>query len=280
MKYFKCQTRELAALCSSRGLEMSSIHRNDRRGYLNALKNADAHPAPFRFLDLPPEIRNMVYRNLLIFKNRFACHPQILATSKQVNKEAKTILYGDNTVDIKLWEDGWYIHGSLFTGDWPEYLRNVRLLRIAYGTQLLEHAFAHGHERMHKNLRRVFMYRLCEFLMKGHKLRSIWMNFSRGYPRKFDTLFDWYALRMLGPLKECVLEGVKGTYSQPFKRIWGYSSYLRLLVLRGVLQEAMDPVHRGLLQSGEIQLHAPEPLGECGSFSIQNHHVGDQSHQS
>ena len=67
---------------------------------------------PFPFLELPPELRNMVYRQLLhiplrqedrmrasdswISRDDISCHPKILAASKQIQAEAKGILYGEN----------------------------------------------------------------------------------------------------------------------------------------------------------------------------------------
>lgn len=46
-----------------------------------------------RFEKLIPEIRNLVYEELLCFKEgKFSCFPEILCTNKQVHEEALGIL--------------------------------------------------------------------------------------------------------------------------------------------------------------------------------------------
>lgn len=93
--------------------------------FSNLLSKLKAHatvrrPArPFRFLDLPAELRNWVYEELLVSKSgclsmqrlgdvehfegvKFethysGCHPAILVACKQIHREAKDILYQENT---------------------------------------------------------------------------------------------------------------------------------------------------------------------------------------
>lgn len=60
---------------------------------------------PFPFLDLHPELRNTVYRELLVtdYPASFGplkCHPEILAACHQINHEATGILYGLNKVHL------------------------------------------------------------------------------------------------------------------------------------------------------------------------------------
>ncbi|CAK3942451.1 Hypothetical predicted protein [Lecanosticta acicola] len=83
---------------------------------------------PFRFLDLPAELRNGVYRELLVTRSGYlsthrlgdtsyiqaeqggtkfdlhspGCHPAILETCKQVYKEAKSVLYVENVIVARL----------------------------------------------------------------------------------------------------------------------------------------------------------------------------------
>ncbi|KAK1063081.1 hypothetical protein LTR74_009772 [Friedmanniomyces endolithicus] len=60
----------------------------------------------FRFLDLPPELRNLIYGHLLRLRDsrwradRFVCSTAILSTCQQVHAEATGILYVENTFDI------------------------------------------------------------------------------------------------------------------------------------------------------------------------------------
>ena len=72
--------------------------------YILALDRAD-NTKSFRFLDLIPELRNLVYRELLVFEVCENCpifhsfgHPAILRTSKLIYKEARDILYAENTI--------------------------------------------------------------------------------------------------------------------------------------------------------------------------------------
>ena len=60
---------------------------------------------PFPFLDLLPELRNIVYRELLVADCPASfvpskCHPEILATCHQINHEATGILYSLNKVHL------------------------------------------------------------------------------------------------------------------------------------------------------------------------------------
>jgi hypothetical protein len=72
--------------------------------YILALDRVDKIKS-FRFLDLIPEMRNLIYRELLVFGVCETCpmihefgHPAILQTSKHVYKEAREILYAENTI--------------------------------------------------------------------------------------------------------------------------------------------------------------------------------------
>lgn len=70
--------------------------------YIHALEVLDARNS-FRFLDLLPELRNMVYSELLTIKEEDGkgCWPQILATCKQVHQEAEGIFHADTQVEVE-----------------------------------------------------------------------------------------------------------------------------------------------------------------------------------
>lgn len=61
----------------------------------------------FRFLDLFPEIRNLNHRELLTWPKearmrKRRCWPQILATCRQIKKEAGRILYEENPAPVEV----------------------------------------------------------------------------------------------------------------------------------------------------------------------------------
>ncbi|KAF7190818.1 hypothetical protein HII31_07977 [Pseudocercospora fuligena] len=70
---------------------------------------AEDQRGPFRFFDLPPEMRNIVYSYLLTLGSgdltpgkSNICHPEILASCKQAHYEAESILYGENRAEVTL----------------------------------------------------------------------------------------------------------------------------------------------------------------------------------
>ena len=74
--------------------------------YIKVLEHANKNPPPFRFLDLAPEMRNLIYELVLVVPDECVCGtihedkctPQILLSCRQVYDEAKEILYAENTV--------------------------------------------------------------------------------------------------------------------------------------------------------------------------------------
>lgn len=117
-----------------------------KEDYVQALKQDDARKAcwTFRFMSLQPEMRNIIYNELLILRNSFTCHPQILRTCRTIRDEATKILYCENLIEIKIFDDGVYVHGdkrvdwynhddSKKTGwliRWPDFLRRAQFVRM------------------------------------------------------------------------------------------------------------------------------------------------------
>ena len=113
------------------------------------LQQADKN-ANFRFIDLIPEMRNAIYRELLTLRvdgSEISCFPAILQTSKAINSEASGILHEDNAIrlDISIkphpntlnlretlrvngCEEESAPWGSIFEplDGWPEYLKRYR----------------------------------------------------------------------------------------------------------------------------------------------------------
>lgn len=215
MKYGRCTDNELQTFCNARGVAFKVVpesasdrqKRTNRKDTIQALKDADADPGPFRFLDLAPELRTAVYEDLLVFDNSFTCWPQILAASKAVNEEASNILYGDNLIEVKFWDDGTHVHGKRIVGRWPSFLRRAQFLRVSYGSQ----ATVHHALGWRSSWCEVALGGLCQSLLKKHSLRSMTVSFVLSSGRAtINAPFDVYALRMLGLLKHCVVEGVDG----------------------------------------------------------------------
>lgn len=168
--YFKCTIGELRKFLEDRKLCPKFRSRDEAA---LRLQNAD-RVATFRFLDLPPELRNHIYQLLLTLRSvphligpmKLGAQPkcllpEILATSKQVHKEARGLLYGENefvvtfAADIAVHQpgqyqlkcevcglrprewDGMYLMGtaepiSLLgrSVDWPDYLHRVEKLTV------------------------------------------------------------------------------------------------------------------------------------------------------
>ncbi|PPJ59923.1 hypothetical protein CBER1_11382 [Cercospora berteroae] len=94
---------------SQADLQLFVKARNGRRMRKNASKKSLAkelgaldEAAIFRFLDLPPEMRSLVYEQILTH-NRFAgrrAYPAVLRTSKSVYEESKSIFEADKVISI------------------------------------------------------------------------------------------------------------------------------------------------------------------------------------
>ena len=134
--YDKCTAAELVKFAENRGL---------LRPLATVLRNADKN-ATFRFMDLFPELRNAVYRELLTLHSeggKWFCYPEILVASRQINQEATSLLYLENTVRLDILRDPGFlvINGEEIEGPWsgcirvpytgwPSYLQRCRLFEV------------------------------------------------------------------------------------------------------------------------------------------------------
>lgn len=129
LRYERCSIEELRLFVRNRGLD-SLPFRSGIKEHARLLRNADRNMT-FRFLDLPAELKIVVYRELLTLGpckpgireyHRFVpdgtmraieddipcsaalekehCWPSILATSSSVNEEGTKILYEVNSVPL------------------------------------------------------------------------------------------------------------------------------------------------------------------------------------
>lgn len=96
VNYQACGVSELQAFISARtGKDPATDEA--KQYYVQTLRILDEQ-ARFRFFDLAPELRNLIYRKLLGWDDdnpggKSLCYPQILATCKQAHSEAKDLVY-------------------------------------------------------------------------------------------------------------------------------------------------------------------------------------------
>ena len=105
LDYDTCGGQELRVFLKARtGRTTKKL--KQKQYYMYWLLQADKD-AIFRFLDLSPELRNLVYGELLHLRSKPGhtkryCFPRILAASKQVHEEAHGILYGNNIFEVHI----------------------------------------------------------------------------------------------------------------------------------------------------------------------------------
>ncbi|KAI7098151.1 hypothetical protein KC343_g20474, partial [Hortaea werneckii] len=107
INYRGLKVTELRRLIRAKGGKCRSSERKST--CLILLRRLDEN-ATFEFMDLPPEMRNLVYRELLSWSDKprvYECFPRILQTSKQIRAEAESILYGDRLYHIHLRFSSW-----------------------------------------------------------------------------------------------------------------------------------------------------------------------------
>lgn len=105
LAYSECTDTELQTFIQARGLHIAWT---TRRNVISSLRAAD-HNATFRFLDLPPELRNVLYIDTLTLHKKdgktlkkYCQGAAILSTCKQIYNEAKDVLYADSEITITL----------------------------------------------------------------------------------------------------------------------------------------------------------------------------------
>lgn len=250
--YRRCNKSELAKFTRDRGIRVQSSGRRPnkplKRDLTAALQDADANRT-FRFLDLPPELRNMVYRELLAMDPAPAgqlaspkCHPQILCASKEVNGEASGILYGNNVIEVTIHPTGVYAHGIRCgtylpapptnaqqrrepKGEdlkWPNFLHRAQLIRVTSSGML--DGQANRLKLPNCGTLHNILFSLCDFLHFSTSLRSVdldiaWLSQQYLSLGHIDTLMKHlptavYPLRMLDDRVAVQIEGVEATNLQ------------------------------------------------------------------
>ncbi|KAK0836102.1 hypothetical protein LTR73_000603 [Friedmanniomyces endolithicus] len=202
IRYSRCSTDELKTFAIARNIQVSPPHafrhrRPSRADHINALKQADKD-FRFRFLDLAPELRNRIYRELLLFHDSYSCRPRILATCKTIHSEAGAILYRDNLIEIKLrrgatdgyWDSMVIAHGkdcgrlSMFGSaddltayQWPDFLLRAQWIRVSttFESMLSNAKDVRQQPVANRDKQDInyALYSLCSFLQDKHCLVAI-----------------------------------------------------------------------------------------------------------
>lgn len=101
--YQRCSSKGLKRLIEQRGLKVPYPSILTLKYFYTPILKAADRTRRFRFTDLPPEIRNQICNHLLSASVRRAygryypgCYPEILATNREINKDATGILYADS----------------------------------------------------------------------------------------------------------------------------------------------------------------------------------------
>lgn len=220
LNYHSCTAAELQSFIKAR-TGHDAKPKQARFSYISILRQLD-RDATFRFMDLPPEMRNLVYRELLSLnrgKGENSCFPKIFVASKQIHGEANGILYGDYVLEIKLKSGaGSYdvvVDTKAFKAwgaatlrgafdQWPSYLRKMHRIRITaiwlplapiYGTGPPIPASA-----AHQNMRRanLLFYTLASHLAVSRCLTSLDINIKAERVAHFADS----ALAILAPLEK------------------------------------------------------------------------------
>lgn len=232
--YDNCTPTELKRFVTERGLK-DPFPRGVtlKYCYLRLLDEADKKFC-FRFMDLPPEMRLMVYRNLLTFQPvlvqwRKDAQVEILRTSNQVYEEAKGVLYDDNVFKVHFEVTGLnqgrlrklaIVHSDRSTvncsharycripagiDDYPDFFRRIAHLEIKLRYSILgtEAVLADGPWPLNHSL-----YTLASFLMDGHRLKSLRLDVNLAPSIEewnYQTVF--YPLRRLRNVPKVTIYG-------------------------------------------------------------------------
>ncbi|KAK5124508.1 hypothetical protein LTR85_001725 [Meristemomyces frigidus] len=147
LDYAACTLDELRKFARDRNLRTSSELTSNSRALVSLLHLVDEHTS-FRFEDLPPELRNLVYSELLTLRNKSGrgfCFPEVLRASKKTCAEASAILYEDNqlpiSIDVRSPNDSLRVNNveieyALGSGiaeplhGWPQYIQRFRRFEI------------------------------------------------------------------------------------------------------------------------------------------------------
>ncbi|CAK1363672.1 uncharacterized protein RHO25_006163 [Cercospora beticola] len=225
MRYNRCRKDELVKFATDREVVVNSKTEKGptKKDYIAALVKAD-QDATFPFENLAPELRNMVYAELLTLQDSFTCFPQILRTSRQINQEATGLLYRLNYVDVVIKDSGVCAHGhrcgsftphmlrlqpdTHFTAlKWPEFLRRAHHLRVIVPDDIWSQLSVGGADQRIGCIANT-LYSLCRMLREGNSVRHLRIMAQPDAASAMESIQAmFYPLRMLGGMTLEIVDG-------------------------------------------------------------------------
>jgi hypothetical protein len=210
LDYDTCSVEELERFVSQRGLPIPASHQSlkttrnttetRKRYYISVLDQADQNPTFPGFLELPVELRLMVFDELLTGFKSATENMGILSVNKEIRREALDSFYKCNTFVIEVRSDYVLIHGilqramdpvdpsELFEPRWPSCLRNVSHLRIIFAVDTTRGEWHRYSQRRNERttsgvaaevtLLNHVLFSLCSFLSGGNALLSVDLRFD------------------------------------------------------------------------------------------------------
>jgi hypothetical protein len=131
LDYSSCTIEELRQFCLDR-LGSAPVRDASKEDIIHHLHQADKEAQFPRFTELPAELRNRVYQELLMVERsrykRDHLWPQILSVSKQLYAEAEDVLYADNEFEIFITEQYYRGGCDYHFGYWGDILPDKRRL--------------------------------------------------------------------------------------------------------------------------------------------------------
>lgn len=199
--------------------------------YLRVLDRAD-ESLSFPFLKLPPELRTMVYIELLTLRGctcftcpSLGCHTAIMQANKQIYAESKGILYSENVIECKLAvytdeeeiiscytsihdefeedegvELSQFYHGMTALPEWFHRIQSLRLIIDAHGM---------GAEGAARGFLQGCILSLASFFLDGHCLNKLQVHFINHLHQHGTNIVDavLYPLRRVSGLTQVSFTG-------------------------------------------------------------------------